>query len=303
MSEEQEIEVEIETEDTAKVAGTEEKEVKKEATTGTEDVSEVIKAQAQQYEEKLEAERKAKDEARQRAEAAEREARVATAKVADTELDAVTNAIHAVEMEKETVKSKLKTAMESGDFEATVKAQEDLAQVVTKLNSLKEGKTYIEQKKNEPQQSQDPQEAYISRFTPRSQDYLRKHRELITDTAKNKRMIAAHYEAEAEGLAPDTEAYFKFLDQKLGFAEAPPVAKQEKQQRMPAAPISRGEGGDISSGGPSVVKLSAGEARAATDGSIVWNYGPNKGEPIGVKEYARRKAIMSKQGQYSDTMQ
>ena len=72
---------------------------------------------------------------------------------------------------------------------------------------------------------------------------------------------------------------------------------------MPSAPISRGDGGDISSGGPAVVKLSAGEARAATDGSIIWNAGPNKGEPIGVKEYARRKAIMMKQGQYSDAMQ
>jgi hypothetical protein len=300
MSEDTEIEVQIEAEEkpTADATAAAASETKKEAS--TDDVSEVIKAQAQEYETKLEAERKEKEAARLRAENAEREARAATAKVADSELDAVTNAIHAVEMERETVKSKLKSAMESGDFEGTVKAQEDLAQVINKLNSLKEGKTYIEQKKVEPQH-QDPQEAYIARFTPRSQEYLRKHRDLITDTNKNKRMIAAHYEAEAEGLSPDSDAYFKFLDQKLGFSEAP--QKQERQNRMPAAPISRGDGGDISSGGPAVIKLTSGEARAATDGSIVWNHGPNKGEPIGVKEYARRKSIMMKQGQYSEAMQ
>jgi len=79
---------------------------------------------------------------------------------------------------------------------------------------------------------------------------------------------------------------------------------QQKSSRTPAAPISRGDGGDISSGGgPAVIKLTPGEARAATDGSIVWNSGPSKGEPIGVKEYARRKSIMMKQGHYSDATQ
>lgn len=296
MSDEKEIEVEIVEEKPDQV-------VEKEVEAATDDVSDVIKAQAQEYEAKLEAERKEKEEARRRAEKAEQEAKVATAKVADSEIDAVTNAIHAVEMERETVKRQLKDAMESGDFDGTVKAQEALAEVVTKLSALKEGKNYIEQRKSEPAQHQDPQEAYISRFTPRSQEYLRSHRELIADPSKNKRMIAAHYEAEAEGYAPDTDAYFKFLDQKLGYAEPPAKMTQPKSYRAPAAPISRGDGGDISSGGPAVVKLSAGEARAATDGSIVWNYGPNKGEPIGVKEYARRKSIMAKQGQYSDLTQ
>jgi hypothetical protein len=267
------------------------------------DVSEVIKAQAKEYEAKLDAERREKEEARRRAEIAEREVKVATAKVAESELDAVSNAIHAVEMERESVKQQLKTAMEDGDFDGTVKAQEALAETITKLNALKEGKTYIESRKAEPS---DPQEAYIGRFTPRSQEYLRSHRELINDPTKNKRMIAAHYEAEAEGYAPDTEAYFRFLDKKLGYAEpetkAAPAAP--KPSRMPAAPISRGDGGDYSSGGgTAVVKLTPGEARAATDGSIIWNAGPNRGEPIGVKEYARRKSIMMKQGQYSNAMQ
>lgn len=297
MSDEKEIEVQVEQEELPLV------EVKKEEAGAADDVSDVIKAQAQEYEAKLETERREKEEARRRAEKAEQEAKVATAKVADSEIDAVNNAIHAVELERETVKRQLKDAMEGGDFDGTVKAQEALAEVVTKLNALKEGKNYIEQRKTEPAQNQDPQEAYISRFTQRSQEYLRSHRELISDPTKNKRMIAAHYEAEAEGFAPDTDAYFKFLDQKLGYADAPAKQQAPKTNRAPAAPISRGDGGDISSGGPSVVKLSPGEARAATDGSIVWNSGPNKGEPIGVKEYARRKSIMMKQGQYSDAMQ
>lgn len=290
MSEEPEIEVEIEQD--APVV-----ETKKD---GSEDaIAAAIREQAKEYEVKLVAEREEKEAARRRADTAEREARVATARVADSDLDSVTNAISMVEMQREKVKRQLKDAMEAGDFDGTVKAQEDLSEAITKLNALKEGKNYIEQRKSEPV-NVDPQEAYIGKFTQRSQEYLRQHRELVTNENKNKRMISAHYEAEAEGHKPDSEAYFQFLDNKLGYADAPKKAPS----RMPAgAPVSRGNG-DIQSGGNgNVIKLSSGEARAATDGSIVWNAGANKGEPIGVKEYARRKSLMIKNGQYADAMQ
>lgn len=290
MSEEPEIEVEIEQD--APVV-----EAKKD---GSEDaIAAAIREQAKEYEVKLVAEREEKEAARRRADTAEREARVATARVADSDLDSVTNAISMVEMQREKVKRQLKDAMEAGDFDGTVKAQENLSEAITKLNALKEGKNYIEQRKSEPV-NVDPQEAYIGKFTQRSQEYLRQHRELVTNENKNKRLIAAHYEAEAEGHKPDSEAYFQFLDNKLGYADAPKKAPS----RMPAgAPVSRGNG-DIQSGGNgNVIKLSSGEARAATDGSIVWNAGANKGEPIGVKEYARRKSLMIKNGQYADAMQ
>lgn len=290
MSEEPEIEVEIEQD--APVV-----ETKKD---GSEDaIAFAIREQAKEYEVKLVAEREEKEAARRRADTAEREARVATARVADSDLDSVTNAISMVEMQREKVKRQLKDAMEAGDFDGTVKAQEDLSEAITKLNALKEGKNYIEQRKSEPV-NVDPQEAYIGKFTQRSQEYLRQHRELVTNENKNKRMIAAHYEAEAEGHKPDSEAYFQFLDNKLGYADAPKKAPS----RMPAgAPVSRGNG-DIQSGGNgNIVKLSSGEARSATDGTIVWNDGANKGDPIGVKEYARRKSLMIKNGKYADAMQ
>ena len=211
MSEEPEIEVEIEQD--APVV-----EAKKD---GSEDaIALAIREQAKEYEVKLVAEREEKEAARRRADTAEREARVATARVADSDLDSVTNAISMVEMQREKVKRQLKDAMEAGDFDGTVKAQEDLSEAITKLNALKEGKNYIEQRKSEPV-NVDPQEAYIGKFTQRSQEYLRQHRELVTNENKNKRMISAHYEAEAEGHKPDSEAYFQFLDNKLGYADAP----------------------------------------------------------------------------------
>ena len=60
------------------------------------------------------------------------------------------------------------------------------------------------------------------------------------------------------------------------------------------------------SGGGTEVRLSPGEAKAATDGTLVWNYndpsGKNrfkKGDAIGVQEMVRRKHELTKQGQYN----
>lgn len=267
---------------------------------------EAVRAQVKDYEAKLQAERKEKDEARRRAELAERQAREAQTRVAQSELAAVDSSILAVEAERDSIKRELKDAMERGDVDAVVVAQERLAEAVSTLKELKDGKGHVQKLQSEtPSTPSDPVESYISRFSPRSQEYLRQRKDLVTDASKNKKLIAAHYEAEAEGLTPDTDAYFDYIDQKLGYGgetEAETTTKTPSRRATPAAPVSRG--GDLSSGGansgPNVVKLSPGEARAATDGSIVWNSGPNKGEPIGVKEYARRKAMMMKSGAYDN---
>ena len=60
-------------------------------------------------------------------------------------------------------------------------------------------------------------------------------------------------------------------------------------------------------GGATEVRLSAAEARSATDGTLVWNYEDptgkgrfKKGEPIGIQEMARRKAALTKDGRYQN---
>ena len=292
---EEEVIVEIEKEEPEVVKAQETKpEPKQEA---ADEGVEVIRAQVKEYEEKLEAERAEKEAARQRAEAAEKEAAQAKTRVSESEFEALNSAISVVDTEREQAKRELKDAMEKGDFDGVVAANEKLSLAVTNLEKLKEGKLALERSKVEIQS--DPVEGYIQRFSKRSQDYLRKNMDYVRDPVKNKKLIAAHYEAEAEGYTPDTDAYFKFLDDKL----SPPKEKKVSENRSaPAAPVSRGSDtiSTSSSESSSVVKLTPGEARAATDGSIVWNTGAKKGEPIGVKEYARRKAIMMKNGSYAD---
>lgn len=293
---EEEVLVEIDKEEPEVVKAQETKPEPKQEEAKDEGV-EVIRAQVKEYEEKLEAERAEKEAARQRAEAAEREVAQAKTRVSESEFEALNSAISVVDTEKEQAKRELKDAMERGDFDGTVAANEKLSLAITNLEKLKEGKIALERAKVEV--SSDPVEGYIQKFSRRSQDYLRKNLDYVRDPVKNKKLIAAHYEAEAEGYTPDTDAYFKFLDEKLS---APKEKKVQENRSAPAAPVSRNSepSSHSSSENSSVVKLTPGEARAATDGSIVWNTGAKKGEPIGIKEYARRKAIMMKNGSYAD---
>lgn len=256
--------------------------------------AEIVQAKVAEYEERIEAERRAKEEATARAEAAERSAEAARKQASIGELDIVTNAIATTEMKLATIKRQLQDAMQSGDFEATIKANEDLASATYDLRSLKDGKAAIESRKVEPVADE-----RLRGYSRRSQQYLSTHPELLSDPRKHARMLAAHHDSIAEGIQVESDAYYAFIDERLGYAaKLEPKASAPKPVRPAGAPISRGQ--DASSGASSVVKLTPGEARAATDGTITWSSGPNKGQPIGIKEYARRKVAMTAENRYAD---
>lgn len=290
---EDDIEVEIEAEQPAEPAAAS---ATGEQPPAADPAIEAIKAQVAEHEANLEKERSEKAAAEERARKAEAEAAVAKERVASSEIETLDAATAVVEREKDNAKRALKEAMEKGDFDGVISAQEQLAEHTYALKQLKEGKRALEQRASQRSAapSTDPVETYISQFTPRSQNYLRQNIDFVKDPAKNKRLVAAHYEAEAEGLAADSDAYFEFLDAKLKPAAVEKTETRQSRRSTPAAPVSRGN--DLSSGGSGSerkVKLTPNEARAATDGTIVWNTGPNKGKPIGVKEYARRKMLMA----------
>ncbi len=92
-----------------------------------------------------------------------------------------------------------------------------------------------------PRQQAQPQPAAgadidISGYTEPTQRWLRQHPHLLPNTPEagrlRSRVIAAHYEAEAEGLTADTPSYFDFLEQR-----APRVPDPERSDSR-ASPYS-----------------------------------------------------------------
>jgi hypothetical protein len=171
-----------------------------------------------------------------------------------------------------------------------------------------------------PRQQQavaDPVDNYINQVaaqTPNSANWLRNHRDWITDPKKNAKLTSAHWSAVGDGLQVDTPEYFAHVERVIGLTkeEAPKsngadksvaVSAHRRAAPAPVASVTPSPGG--TSGGGAEVRLTKNEAASATDGTLVWNYDDpsgqkkfRKGDPIGIQEMARRKKIMQEQGLY-----
>ena len=294
-----------------------------------------LQARAAAKDAELAAERKRTAEAQRAADAARKEAATARTEVVDSQFDTVTTGLAAAESDASSAEAEYASLMEKGDFAGAAKAQRRIASAEAKIVRLNEAKADLEARKAAPRTeesttdrarddkgrfvSDDPIEQFISTKTEPTAKWLREHRDWVVDPKKNAKLTAAHYDAVAEGLTPDTETYFDHVEKRLGMREdgaeksVNGSAKPPAQQRRAAPPVApvNGGGGAHSSGdsrGATTVSLTAGEARAAQDGTHRWGKhdlaaGRIKDaklvdQPIGVQEYARRKSQMQKAGLY-----
>lgn len=286
---------------------------------------------------------------RQRAERAEADADAARSGSADAQRSAIDNAIAANTATVAAAKKSLAALWAEGKFDEAAEVQGQIAEAAAEIAQLKAGKAAlpapdtttgrVERQRaaddpkpgatDRPLSEDEKFNKYVGQFSTRSQEWLRAHPEAVTDAKTNHRLIAAHHEAEAEGLKGESDEYFDFIEQRLGYAEADPGDSDDPQpepepalrNRAPkpearmdrtakprvAAPV-RGSNGSRANGegGKMRVHLTQGEIDNATDGTLVWNRDdPNgrwkQGDPIGIDEMARRKAAMTAEGRYKVT--
>lgn len=262
------------------------------------------------------------DEERRRADHAHREATSARVEVLDRSYESFETSIAAAQSDATAAEQAYAAALEAGNFQEAAKIQRRIAAAETKIQRFEEAKADIEARRGaQPRQEtrptqQDPIEAFIESRSEPSKQWLRKpeHREFLTDQRKNYKLTAAHNNAMAEGIAPDTPQYFESIETFLGLREQSAPSNGAQQQARPnsrkavappAAPVSGSGGGMSSASTGATVKLSKTEAQAAVDGTLVWNYDDpsgqkkfRKGDPIGVQEFARRKLALQQQGAY-----
>lgn len=292
-----------------------------------------IKQTAEAEKTRREAAERREAEARRNEAAARKEAETFRTESVDSQFDAVTTGLNAAESEATSAEGEYASLMEKGDFVGAAKAQRRIASAEAKILRFNEAKADLEARKAAPRTedtrkrdpetgqfvSSDPVEQFLATRTEPTAKWLREHRDWLTDARKSKKLTAADADAQAEGHSPDTPAYFDYVERFLGLKKdesaktegttngaAPP----KRAAAPPVAPVNGG-GGAHSSGnanGGTTVTLSAGEARAAQDGTHRWGKhdlasGRIKDakmidQPIGVQEYARRKSLMQKAGAY-----
>lgn len=263
---------------------------------------------------RLQAER---DAALRRAQAAQQEVTTARSEITEREAESIDAGISAAQAEAEAAAKDQVAALEAGDFAKAAEAARKAARAEARIERYNEAKADIEARKTAPvekrseqrqEQQVDPVEAYIQGRTEPTANWLRAHREWVSDPTKNAYLTEAHYNAVRSGRVVDTPEYFAHVEEYIGLkpkAEAKTNGATPPARRTapPVAPVSGAGGG--TNGGGAEVRLSKAEVASATDGTLVWNYndpsGQNrfkKGDPIGVQEMARRKLELQRSGQY-----
>lgn len=189
----------------------------------------------------------------------------------------VNAALLTIDSESRAAKSEYSRKMEEGDWDAAAEAQARLAAAEARRAPLQAQAEAIQRRPTTLEEQ----------YTPATADWLRRHPEWTADPRKSAKLQGAHHMAVGDGLTPDTPEYFEHVEKTIGL-------------RGGGSDVGgRGAAGRPVSSNSGQVKLTKGEAERANDGSIVWNFGPNKGKPIGNVEYARRKIEMQKSGMYT----
>jgi hypothetical protein len=226
---------------------------------------------------KLEEERKARMEAEDFARKASEHARMAHNEASDSNLHLVSGAIDSVKRDQEILKANLRDAMSIGDYDKAAELQEQMTSNITNLRQLERGFEEMRQQPRVQPQAPQPQEitveSLIDRVSPRSAEWLQRHREHLPDSRSIRVMARAHEDAVDFGIAPDTDAYFQFVENRLGISgkrnSIPEVdavmsdASSAKQRRSspPSAPVSRNP--IDSPQRPGVIRLTPAEVEAA----------------------------------------
>jgi len=272
-----------------------------------------LKAQVDEANAASERERKRREEIERRAAELEKEVATAHQRATASDLSTITTALEAAQSEIEQAKRDIRIAKAAGDVDAELDAIDRLTSAKTTALRLDEAKAEAETRKKSPVERKvvppsDPVEAYVAGRTEPTANWIRQHPEYVTDQRKNEKLTAAHFDAVAEGYAPDSRRYFEHVEKFLGLTKDADTAIQEAKtqpKRTPAAPVAPAAA--VANGGTppqsNEVRLTANEARAATDGTVCWNYDDpkgkfKKGEPVGVQEYARRKLALQRSGAY-----
>lgn len=204
----------------------------------------------QELKKKLDMAEQARRDAERRAHEAQAKAQRADGEVKDANYNMIVNAIETVKGRGAALKTAYAEAMNVGDFSKAAEIQEAMAMNANQLADLKKGEKAIKEQLDEPkvQPVEPPRgnvvDQIISQVSPKSAAWLNANRELVHDDRSVRKMFRAHEDAVDEGIEPDTEDYFRFVESRLGKSkpqESPlsEAAAPKKAPQPPPAPVSR----------------------------------------------------------------
>lgn len=225
---------------------------------------------------RLEKERAKRAEAEAIARQATEQARMLHNEASDSNLHLVSGAIESVRRDQEILKAHLRDSMAIGDYDKAAALQEQMTANIQNLRQLERGFEEMKQQPRlqpAPAQNEVTVDTLINQVTPKSAEWLRENKKHLPDARSIRVMARAHEDAVDYGIVPESDAYFKFVEKRLGIEKdrrsIPEVeevmsgASSAKQKRSgpPSAPVSRQP--IDSPNRPGVIHLTAAEVEAA----------------------------------------
>lgn len=241
-----------------------------------------VQAALEKLQKKLKKEEGLRKKAEKEAYEASLRANQASSDVENSNLTLVTTAIDTVKRDQEILKSNLRDSMSVGDYDKAAEIQEVMSMNSAKLLQLEQG---FHEMKNRPkiEQPTPPQRAgnmiddIASRVTPLSAKWIKQNRDHLEDPRAIRMMGRAHEDAVDMGIRPESDEYFRFVENRLGIGREDTRQQQEpdydndsplseasapvRRQSPPAAPVSRT--GTALGTRPNVVRLTPAQAEAA----------------------------------------
>ena len=216
---------------------------------GNNNVQEAIK----ELNKKLKKETQARKEAERLAQEAHHKIQKAYGEVEDTNLHLVSSAIDNLRRENESLTANYAEAMSSGEYERAASIQLEMSTNANKLSQLETGFAQMQRQPRQQIPETPPSgdvmlDQIINSVTPKSARWLKDNRENLSNERMIKKMFRAHEDAVDDGITPDTEEYFGYIEQRLGFdreqEQGSPMSEASKpatrKAAPPAAPVNRG---------------------------------------------------------------
>ena len=239
--------------------------------------------------------------------------------LAAREMASIEAGIAGATREVSSAQKELSSALAEGNFEKVAEVQTRLSRATATLDRLEDKKAnyeagqqtrtpMIEGSDQQPTVQGTPFDRYISGMEPAAQTWLRAHSECAPSNVggkadMNSKMMRGHYDALAQGFAPNSDNYFRVIEESTGYRK-PAVAVQdagEEPQPKPkpkvklSAPPSHEPPGSPPTGGARTVRLTKEQQEAARFSFP--NLEPNKA----YAEYAKNYVALDTEGKLGRT--
>lgn len=238
----------------------------------------------EELKQQLEAEKRMRQMAQEEAQNAARKAESVYNELDQNNIQLVKTAIDKLQNDQILLAAQLKEALNNDDPVVYARLQNEIAKSSLQIAQMESGLQELERKRTQ-QQTQQPlsHERFIddlisnvSRSSQKSANWLRNNKHHLVSDREVRKMYRAHEDAIDDGIQVDSDAYFSFIEKRLGISnetvrDAQSSTLVEKDEPPIVAPVSRG------SQSKNTIRLSKAEVEIAADlGLTPQEYALNK---------------------------